>query len=204
MIHIDVSQAQVNDIVRMFNGSEKKSKALLKKAINSTARKALHIVSRATNKNYASNFGLAGIQSAMRIKKASAGEPTAEIITKGPFNKLKEFRVTGQGRKILKAKVLKANKLEKLQIDGNKAFLVNFGKHATIGQRIPNERAKNRKPGRKSEITKHNQKVKALYTVSVPSMVGGEHGFKSGNVEFEVSELLQRNIRKEVLNVLFK
>lgn len=49
-------------------------------------------------------------------------------------------------------------------------------------------------------ITKHNQRLKSLYSVSIPSMLGGEHGFLK--VEGEVNTLLQENLSKEVAKLL--
>lgn len=186
-----------------LDNSERDSNKLLRRAVNITAKKAMDMTAKATNKSYVYKFKLEGIKEAMSLKKATMGNLEAVIKVKGPENPITNFKVTGQGGKVLKAKVLRASKLTALQIGDIKAFMTSFKSgHEAVVQRVPDQKAKNRPPGKKSMITKHNQKLKALMSPSIPTMVGGEHGY--GKVENEVSELLQRNVYNEMLKVLFK
>ena len=200
MIRIEVSKSDIEKINKALDNSEKNSNKALKKAINDTAKKALLLIARAAGKEYVGKFKVGTLKENMVLKKASVGSLEASINAEGGANDLIDFKVSGKAGKVIKAKVLRSSKLEKLIKGDIKAFITTFSSgHTAVVQRDSGSMiaARRNKSGR---ITKHNQRLKSLYSVSIPSMLGGEHGFLK--VEGEVNTLLQENLSKEVAKLL--
>ena len=200
MIRITVSQSDISGINKVLENTSKNSNKVLRKAINDTAKKALLMIARTTAKAYVGKFNVSTLKEKMELKKATVGNLEAIISSRGSANDLIDFKVTGKSGKVLKAKVLKSSKLEKLVKGDAKAFISTFSSgHTAVVQRDSGGIIKSRR-SRSGKVTKHNQRLKSLYSVSVPSMLGGEYGYPRSKVD----ELLQENISKEVAKLLTK
>ena len=179
-------------------------------AINATAKEARTLIARQVNTDYATtNLGMQGLKVAMRIRKAAGTNPVAEIISKDGSRELYKFKVSpktaakGNGKKpkFFKAKVLKSSAFKKMVSGDIKAFVTSFSSgHTTLAERNPGKRMRNRRPGKKSYITKHNMALKALYSVPVPMMLGGVHGYLK--VTDKIDNALRKNIDLQIEKIL--
>lgn len=179
----------------------------LAKVVNKTAKEAKKLLAKQSNSEYATtDLGLRGFNNAMKVKTATGKNPVAEIVSKDGSRELYKFKVSpktatrknGRRPRTFKAKVLKASSFKKMQTADIKAFVTTFKSgHTTLVERTPGKRMRNR---RGKGITKHNMALKALYAVSVPNMLAGEHGYlKTSSM---IDDVLQKNIDMEIEKIL--
>ncbi len=210
MIVIDISGIKYIEL--NIKEDIKKSNKVLKKAINSTAKKATKMIAKNVAKNYVEHKKKGGSNSkkyaeSMKVKKASVSNLESVISSKSGSKELLDFKVTPRSAKetpkVYKAKVLKSGKLKKLQKDGIKAFITVFKNgHESIVTRTASDKSKDRKAGKESYITRHNQKLKVLYSVSETVMLGGEHGYLEA--EEDIYKTLEEELNKEMERSLAK
>lgn len=203
MIDVAIEVKGIEEIMKALEGDVRTTKKALRKAINDTAKDAKKLIAHTANREYAgTKIKLGALNSAMSIQKATIDSLQATIKAKNPANDLSDFKVTKGGKKSgVKAKVLKSSSLKSLQVGDIKAFLITFGSgHTAVVQRVSGKRAHSRKAGRKRTITRHNMALKALYSVSTTTMLGGEHGY--GKVQNEIHNKLQQHIDHEVMKAL--
>ena len=179
----------------------------LAKVVNKTAKEAKKLLAKQSNSEYATtDLGLRGFNNAMKVKTATGKNPVAEIVSKDGSRELYKFKVSpktatrknGRRPRTFRAKVLKASSFKKMQTADIKAFVTTFKSgHTTLVERTPGKRMRNR---RGKGITKHNMALKALYAVSVPNMLAGEHGYlKTSSM---IDDVLQKNIDMEIEKIL--
>ena len=179
----------------------------LAKVVNKTAKEAKKLLAKQSNSEYATtDLGLRGFNNAMKVKTATGKNPVAEIISKDGSRELYKFKVSpktatrknGRRPKTFKAKVLKSSSFKKMQTADIKAFVTTFKSgHTTLVERTPGKRMRNRSG---KGITKHNMALKALYAVSVPNMLAGEHGYLKASAM--IDDVLQKNIDMEIEKLL--
>lgn len=204
-IRFELEEAEKKAILRALKKVDREATIVLRRAVNNDAKKVREILAKQVNKSYAftrkegGSTNLTSIKGMMEITKATTSNPVAIIKAKGPSHDLIDLKVTQSGKKsrVLKAKVLKASKLTRLEHDGIKAFITTFRSgHMAVVERVKGKKALNRKSGKSREVTKNNMALKSLYTISKPTMLGGEHGYKS--VALQVSAELEKHVNKQM------
>ena len=171
---VDKRLKKISDALGEFKDSAPK---VLKSAINDTARKSRKLLAAEAQQQY--TVKNAGFNKAMEIKNATVANLTAKIQAKGKPRMLSEFKVSPATMKakkpaVTKAKVIKSNSLKPLEKDGIKAFITKFASGKTaVAQRVGQERLP----------------IKALYSMSVPKMLGNE-------------KAVMRKIRPEIYKIL--
>jgi hypothetical protein len=209
LIRISIDENSLLRIKTVLESNEKKSAYILRKVVNETAKKAKQTIIKAVKHDYdiqymkkddKGNF----LKDNLEVKKATLKNLNASLVSKGNKLDVSKFKVnpnklsrTNDRPKVYKAKVLKSSTLKKMQVGNMKAFLVKFDNgHEALVQRVFGKRIKTRL----GKVTKHNQALESLYTVSMPEMFGGKHGYLK--VQDEVDDILQENIYKELERAL--
>ena len=145
---------------------------------------------------------LGTIKRTIEMKKAKVSNPEAVITSIGDPNDLYDFNVTSRRynprnrtKAGHKANVLRANSPVALMLKPNdendkyRAFVVKYGSgHVAIAQRVPNTKMKS---------NPKKEKIKNLYSVSTPAMLGHEDGV-FGKVSKKTQELLNYEVAKEI------
>lgn len=208
MVTVEVNRNNLKLIENRLGNLKNKSKEVLKKAVNDTAKQARKELAQQAQKTYVVKNGK--FNKAMKIKKASNSNPTAIISATGGAMELMDFKVsqinyvedengkikekkkaakfrTGLERgNAISAKVLKKGGMKKLIKGDIKAFVTKFSNgHVSVLQRI----GKKRLP------------VKKLLSPSIPKMIGNEKRvFKV--VKPNIDKNLRDNINKHIEKVL--
>ena len=191
MVTVEVNKNNLKLIENRLGSLQKKSKEVLKKAVNDTAKQARKEIAQQTQKTYVVKNGK--FNKAMKIKRASNSNPTAIISATGGAMELKDFKVspasykTGKQRAdVIKGKVLKSSGMKQLVKGDIKAFVAKFSNgHVSVLQR----KGKGRLP------------VKKLLSPSIPKMIGNEKRvFKI--VKPNIDKNLRENINKHIEKVL--
>lgn len=197
MVTVEVNKNHLKLIENRL-GNLQKSKAVLKKAVNDTAKQARKELAQEAQKTYAIKNGK--FNKAMKIKQATNSNPTAIISATGGAIELKDFKVSPAGYKtgkqranVIKGKVLKPNGMKALVKGDIKSFIVKFSSgHITVAQRDPHNKMKN---------NPKKDALKVLYSPSIPKMIGNEKRvFKT--VKPNINKNLMENINKHIEKVL--
>lgn len=197
---IEVDKSHYENIKHVLNGVQKDSKAILKRAINNTAKQSRKTLATEAKKKYA--VKVSGFNKSMKTKNATVSRPeaiisaTGEAMELGQF-KARPFRVSNGADRpdVIKAKVLTENGLKKLVKGDTKAFVAKFRSgHVAIVERDSS---------RKMKSNQKKDYLKKLLSPSIPQMLGNEKNVYQ-KVEPEIEELLSRNIRFELQKVLEK
>lgn len=204
MINYQVDLQDLTEIEAALGMAKDKTKAVLKSAINDTAKETLNLLVKTAANQYAIKQGQ--VRKTMTLEKARVANLTATITSSGRVNELYNFKVNPniyvRGGGVpggYKGKVKRAGRTKPLILDPGadgdqyKAFIVRYKSgHMTVGQRVPGKRMKS---------NPQKEFVKSLLSPSVPKMLGDEKGVY-GIVEPVIYDMLQRNIQKEMLRYL--
>ncbi|BBF42001.1 hypothetical protein lbkm_0683 [Lachnospiraceae bacterium KM106-2] len=195
MIVVKIDQSELSKIEKDLGNFSKKSKYVLKKAINQTAKETRKDLLNAARTKYAVKVGR--FNSAAKIKNASIGSLIATIYATGSPLEIKDFRVSpgsyGKKVKVAKGKVYRVGSLVPLQKGTLKAFVAKFKSgHVSVVERVP---------GKKMKSNQTKDALKKLFSPSVPTMLGNEK-MLVGVVEPTIQEQLDKNISLIILEVL--
>lgn len=191
MVTIEVNKNNLRLIEKRLGNMQSKSKDVLKRAVNDTAKQARKEIAQQAQKTYVVKGGK--FNKAMKIKRASNSNLVAIISATGGAMELKDFRVspasykTGDQRpNVVKAKVLKSSSMKQLVKGDIKAFVAKFSNgHVSVLQR----KGKKRLP------------VKKLLSPSIPKMLGNEKRVYK-IVKPTINKNLRANINKHIRKVL--
>lgn len=185
--------AGVDDVARALGSLSDQAKPTLKRALNDTAKKARRLLADKARETY--DVKVAGFNKGMKIKNATNSNLAATILVSGRPNELYGFKVspsrysTGAARPpFIRARVIKANGLKKVEKGGIKAFVVRYASgHTTVATRTG--------PGRS---------IKTLHSPSDPKMIGSKKVYETlrpqiGNMlDQALARQIDRTIRKEL------
>lgn len=188
-VTIDMDK-ELQKIEKMLGDLAPKSKNVLVKAINATAKQARKELANTAQEAYA--VRTARFNKAMTIQNANTRHLDATIKTTGEVMELIDFKAspsspaTGGARPdITKGKVLQSGNLKALQMDNLKAFVVKFKSgHVSVAQRVP---------GKKMQSDPSKDFLKKLLSPSIPTMIGSEK-----NVYGIVKPLIQTNLEANI------
>lgn len=190
MIVLNLDTKNFTAVHKALKDVGEKAPRVLASATNDTAKDARKILAKKAQETYV--IKTAKFNKSMNIKKATGRQPTAVIQVKGTANDLASFKSKpskiGTPTDIVKAKVVKENKMKALQKNGLKAFFVRYKSgHASIAERISAKRLP----------------IKNLYSLSTPGMIGSEKRVY-GILKPEIQELLMKNVEKQIEKQLAK
>ena len=202
MIYIEVDVRELEHTLRYLNIPKGKLNSILKVAINKTARQVKDWLPTETEDRYHIKR-MGKVKKGLAMKAAKVSNPVAHIIASGHANDLYDFNVTlrrynpsNRPPEGHKANVLRANSPAALMLRPNakgdkyKAFVVKYkSTHVAIAQRIPDT---------KMESNKKKEKIKNLYSISTPVMIGNKKGALA-KVSPETEKLLAYEVAKGIL-----
>lgn len=202
MIYIEVDVRELEHTLRYLNIPKGKLNSILKVAINKTARQVKDWLPTETEDRYHIKR-MGKVKKGLAMKAAKVSNPVAHIIASGHANDLYDFNVTlrrynpsNRPPEGHKANVLRANSPVALMLRPNakgdkyKAFVVKYkSTHVAIAQRIPDT---------KMESNKKKEKIKNLYSISTPVMIGNKKGALA-KVSPETEKLLAYEVAKGIL-----
>lgn len=206
MIEVIVEDTLIKEIEQKLGNLSKKAPAVLKKAVNDTAKQARKRMAKEAKKKYV--LKVRSFNESMKIKKATVQKPEAIINSKGKMQELMDFRVshteytTGNDRpEMIQGKVKKGGSLKDLEIKGIKAFITRFANgHIAIVRRVKGEQyegkgaeERKKKYGKKIDLTK----IEKLLSPSIPQILGNEKEVYA-IVEPDIAEMLHANIEKHI------
>lgn len=193
-----MDKARYENIVKVLNGAQKDSKAILKKAINNTAKQTRKSLAYKAKETYA--IKVSGFSKSMTLKNATVSNLEATIQSKGEAFEIGKYKAlpfkvaTGSNKpKQIKAKVLKESSMRALINGDVKAFVAKFKSgHVAVVERDESRRMKS------------NPKkafLKKLLSPSIPQMLGNEKNILR-EIAPEIGDLLTSNIRSELQRVM--
>ncbi len=120
-LHYEVDQAQLNEAFEKLGSVKSGAPKAISRALNKTATSARKHLSDGIKQLYTAK--VSGVKSAMRIKKATTGDLSAEVNASGSPLKISLFH-TGKNtrKKGAKVEILRGNGLRPIGIHGNKAY----------------------------------------------------------------------------------
>lgn len=203
-IEID-TDAQLAAIIRKLDRlpDQIAAPAILKNALNATARKVRKQITKDATGVYAiKDKGILKQkdQGAPQVYTASASDLTATIRSRGPMQDIMAFMThpnteTGAAA----AQVLQSGSMKLLEANGLKAFVTKFASgHTAIVQRHPpaeyttGQGTRAQQYGERADMTK----IKKLLSPAVPHMLGNEEVM--GQAERLTFEVLDAEIQKRI------
>ena len=216
----------LDGVAYMLGDLKSKTPAVVKTAVNATARKARKLMIAQASARYAVNAaGRRHLKDLKSRKKATNSSLSAELFVASMRNDLSYFRTspaspthfTGaewvRGPKVWKGKVLKASPMRKLPGAGNrsKAFLAEFhnrkadgtsSNHIGMVQRVIGSHSSRAKTQNGHDRWRNKQgDVEKLVTLGSPSITAMHHTIWP-YVEPETSEYLQEQLFQQTERVL--
>lgn len=206
MLHIMVDMPDLIKIEKDLNMTKDKVPHILRTAINNTAKRARPMLVEGVTKEFHVQRK-AHVSKTMDIAKATVSKLEAVITSKGRDNELYDFRIkpkayiphpwdrpkaghTANVRKSNQPNYVRKHEMHPgSKVDNYKGFTVKFGNgHISIAQRVPGElNAKGR------------EKIKNLYTISIPSMLKETLGDDYKNITYNsVSEKIQEELIDQI------
>lgn len=182
-------EQEVEKIVRQLQRlpNQLKAPAVLARAMNSTATEMKRLLGMHTRKKYAitdTRILKDKDRGGLYVEKANRNEPVAGLISKGSMVDVMAYMTRkNTGAEAAMLKVLNANNLTALEVDGRKAFVATFKSgHTAIVQRKCEERLP----------------IKKLLAPAVPIAYGKSYA----EAELDYYAILQKHIRKQVEKAL--
>lgn len=199
MIVYEVDKAHYENIMKVLNGVQKDSKAILKKAINNTAKQARKSLASEAKETYA--VKVSGFNKSMKLKSATVSNIEATIQSKGEALEIGKYKAqpfkvaTGSNKpKQIKAKVLTESSMRALINGDTKAFVAKFRSNGHVAV-VERDESRRMKSNPKKAF------LKKLLSPSVPQMLGNEKNI-FGKIEPEIDDLLTLNIKSELQRVM--
>ena len=175
----------------------KEAPYLIQNTLNEVAKKARDTLAEKAQETYALKTN--SFKRDMKIRRASRNKLEAVIQTKGGVLELKDFKASPlgyvpggrKGSQGVKGKVLKSSDMKRLELGGNKAFIIKFKSgHISVAQRVP---------GKKMKSNPQKEFVKKLLSPSIPKMIGNEkkvYGIVRPSIEEDMRNSLNRHLKK--------
>lgn len=167
-----------------------KSKTVLVRATNETAKKARVLLAEKARDTY--EVKKSGFTKAIKIHSASIGNPCATLRVTGRPIELKQFKVSPANYKpekrpvMTKARAVKVNSMKPLTKNGIKAFIVKYKSgHVSVAVRDSSAR----------------YPIRSLYSVSIPSMIGSRR-YVYGILEPKLQDILRQQVDRQINRVL--
>lgn len=180
MIRIEVDKHDLKNVQKRLGALEKKAPIVVSRALNKTATSARQQLAAQTKKVYTYKKSVRG---QMEIRKASAGNLSAQILSNGKPHNLTSFTHSSGKRKGASAAQLKGSgKKNLIGPRGIKAW--KTGARGGAGGGLLQRTGKKRYP------------LKFLSGTSTPKMIENEKVY--GVVEPEIREKLQKNIDNQI------
>ena len=199
MINIELDPNVLSAINAKLEVVGKEAPYLIQNTLNEVAKKARDMLAEKAQETYALKTN--SFKKDMKIKRATKGNLEAVIKTKGGVLELRDFKASPSGyvpgrRKGslgVKGKVLKSSSMKRLDLGGNKAFIIRFKSgHISVAQRVPGKRMKS---------NPQKEFVKKLLSPSIPKMIGNEKKVY-GIVRPRIEEDIQNSINKHLKRIL--
>lgn len=180
MIRIEVDKHDLKNVQKRLGALEKKAPIVVSRALNKTATSARQQLATQTKKVYTYKKSVRG---QMEIRKSSAGNLSAQILSNGKPHNLTSFTHSSGKRKGASAAQLKGSgKKNLIGPRGIKAW--KTGARGGAGGGLLQRTGKKRYP------------LKFLSGTSTPKMIENEKVY--GVVEPEIREKLQKNIDNQI------
>jgi Prophage minor tail protein Z (GPZ). len=199
VINIELDPNVLSAINAKLEVVGKEAPYLIQNTLNEVAKKARDMLAEKAQETYALKTN--SFKKDMKIKRATKGNLEAVIKTKGGVLELRDFKASPSGyvpgrRKGslgVKGKVLKSSSMKRLDLGGNKAFIIRFKSgHISVAQRVPGKRMKS---------NPQKEFVKKLLSPSIPKMIGNEKKVY-GIVRPRIEEDIQNSINKHLKRIL--
>ena len=204
-VYFVVDEGALKDIQERLGAMKSKAPAVLKTAVNQTARQVQSKLASTAKEKYA--VKAPKFKQSMKRKNATNSNPTAIITATGKRIALSGFAHRKEsGGESAKAKMLKTGSLKEMgsKKAGAKAFVVTFDSgHVAVVRRYPGEEYSN--SGKRAEReAKHwdTTAIKEFAAASVPFMLGNKYRVY-GALEPEFESMLDANIDKQIQKLLF-
>ena len=201
-ISFEFDQVSVQKIEKRLGKMKSEAPRALKNALNATAKDARKDLAHKAQETYAVKMG--GFNSQMKIKPANTGNLVAIIETHGEHLEFKYFSVQG-GRgpsgpplTVLINKKHGGRKTVERGFKNNIAARGQTRKKATAKGAAGSQVVANRAAQR---LGASRLKIKKLFSVSVPQMIGNERDVY-GVVEPNILSNLQKNVDNQVAKIL--
>lgn len=196
--------ADCTEVRKIFDklGDDKKSRNVLKSALNKTAKQAKQMLAEKAGETYTAKN--VAFKKAMKVRRATPGRLQAVISAEGePLELRKYFRTANRGNSF-KVQILKSGSLKEISQGGIKAFVNNIARKGQV-------RSKDSSKGKAGTAVIHfaaaqrkgkkRLEIKSLFGNSIPVMLGNEKRVY-GDVEPQIGNTLQLYLDKLVLQVL--
>ena len=203
MNHILINMEGLHEIEAALGKSKDKSKYVLRKAINDTAKEVEKRLATGASKRYARHDkGVKPYREVTKITKAKMSNLASVITVKDRISDLYEFTLNDReyypgskgAPKWIKAKQLKGSRIQGIAArkggDGDqyKAFVVEYPEtgHRALAQRVPGSHMKG---------NPEKEAIKSLYATSKPK---SEEFVFNTDVEKDVNDLLIKSIQEQI------
>jgi hypothetical protein len=200
-VNFNVSERDLRKIEGRLGSMCQKAPAVLKSAVNQTARMARKDLAEEAQRTY--TVKKSGFYKEMKIHYGSNSNPEALITSQGEVIPLRDFKHSASGGRT-RAQVKKDGSLKDLEKDGIKAFKNNI---AERGQK----RKKDTRKGKKGSAVRHiaiaeretreRLHIHELFGPAIPSMLGNEET-TYGAVAPKIEQNLSENVEKQIERVL--
>ncbi|MCD8294677.1 MAG: phage tail protein [Clostridia bacterium] len=186
-IDIEVDPITQKAVELKLKNMRSKTPRVLKNAVNATARQAKKELAAKAQNVY--TIKTTKFKSKIKQKNATNAKPQATLTVSGQPNKLEDFQIRKNTKKLgVKARGKKSATLKEMISNvGGRAFVATFSSgHTGILQREGAARLP----------------IKSFYGPSDPTMVGNEKVY--GSLEPEIRKLLLKNIQAQIKRVMSK
>lgn len=197
MITIRIQQEAISDIEKKLDKMSKRTPAVLKKAINETAKQAKKDMLTETLKKYMIKIG--SFEKSTQIKNATVNNLEAVISVKGTVQELIDFKVSAT-KKTTMAQVMTEGSMKEIKSKrhGTVAFVTRFESgHRAVVQRVLDKKYSSK--GAEKRLKKYGPhadltKIKKLFSISLPKMEEKVYGV----LRPEIKANLKKNIEKHI------
>ncbi len=203
MNHILINMEGLHEIEAALKKSKDKSKYVLRKAINDTAKEVEKRIATGASKRYARHDkGVKPYREVTKITKAKMSNLASVITVKDKISDFYDFTLNDRtyypgskgAPKWIKAKQLKGSRIQGIAArkgggdDQYKAFVVRYPKtgHIALAQRVPGSHMKG---------NPNKEAIKSLYATSKPR---SEEFVFNTDVEKDVNDLLMKSIQEQI------
>lgn len=206
MNHILINMEGLHEIEAALGKAKDKSKLVLRKAINDTAKEVEKRMAKKAAKRYARHDkGVKPYKAVTTITKAKTSNLSSTIVVRDKISDLYDFTLNDRTHypgskgapRWIKAKQLSESRIQGIAArkgsggDQYKAFVVQYDSgHIALAQRVP---------GSHMRDNPDKEAIKSLYATSKPR--SEEFVFKT-DIEDDVNELLMKSIQEQIARFL--
>lgn len=209
MITCTLSEKKIEEIEKQLEKLYKNPRAIVKKAVNNTAKQAKKRIVKRAKRRYVIKNDNVDFNNEVKITNATVSKGVAIIKAKGSATDLYKHKVTpnslttGNNRPaVLKAKILRSSSMAPLEDPSThiKAFIAKFDStHITVVTRVKGmEYTKKKKLDDRKKKHLDTTMIRKLLTSSVPHMLGKGSSFLDSLMDNEVKSDLENNLMKYI------